>query len=211
MSRNSHNYGRMATLARWTLAGALLLGAAGGARAQCSDGSPPPCGPRPASTPTFKPVPGGQALLTVHYVNTPLRTIRTDLARYANRIIVATPAADTVRLTARVVEQRWDFAFKGMLDASGLEGVEDTTGVIMIKTLEEARRDAESAPLLLRIIKLQRPAAPVAAIARRLLTSKGWIEIDSLTNTIVLSERQDNIERVVTTILRLNQATTTVP
>jgi hypothetical protein len=193
-------------MARWILTGMWLVVVADVARAQCSDGSPPPCGPPPRSTPTFRVVPGGQALVTANYVNTPLRTVRTDFGRYANRIIVATPAADSVRLTARIVEQRWDFALKGMLDASRLEGVEDSTGVIMIKTQEEARREADNVPLILRIIKLQRPAGPVATIARRLLSSAGWLEVDSLTNTIVVNERKDNVERVVATILQLNKA-----
>jgi hypothetical protein len=188
---------------RLTIVTMLLCAIANASSAQCPNGAPPPCALRP--TPTLREVPNEQPRLTTTYENTPLRVVRTELARLLKRTIIATPAADTVRMTARIADQRWDVALKALLDANQLDGTEDTTGIIVIKTLEEVRRDAANVPIVLRIVKLDRPAEPVASIARRLLSPAGWLEVDTLTNTLVINERADVMERVVLTILELNR------
>jgi TolB-like protein len=86
---------------------------------------------------TLRVISGGPARITATYKNAPLRTVRMELSELTRRTIVASPAADSVRITVRIDDKPWDVALKTLLNANGLEFVEDANGFITIKTFAE--------------------------------------------------------------------------
>lgn len=179
----------------------LVVAAASASRihAQCPDGTPPPCAGGRAARPVMRitDVPGASSRVTVTYAGTPLNYVFADFERAARRSIVRSLAVDTLRISVRFLDQPWDSAFASVLQAMALLSFELPTGALAVRTGAEDARLVDTEPIV--SVTLQVPftrAREVEQLVAPLLSRRGRLTADSVTNSIVVSDAISRIPRL---------------
>jgi tRNA A-37 threonylcarbamoyl transferase component Bud32 len=137
---------------------------------------------------TLEPNPTGkQPLLTAKYDGVPLRDVLRELSGPVQKTFIASPAAETVKVTARFEKQAWDVALLKMLNSRSLVGEEDSTGVIVIATTKELRQQNPNFDVGQTYVRLRWVRAEKIVGTVRAMTSKrATISVDSLRNALLI-------------------------
>ena len=194
------------------VAAVCLVASASAAVAQCPNGSQPSrdgrC-PAPSPRATLRQVPNGLPRLTATYDRVPFRTLRMELSQLLGRMIVASPTADSIIISARIKDEPWDVALQALLQAHKMYGLEDEAGILTIQTADEFAAQRESQPVISRIVRLQRPAKELLEMVQKRLTKSGKVDLDTLTNSLIITERPQEMEVLLGLLLELDRMPTT--
>ena len=97
------------------------------------------------------------------------------------------------RINASVPRQDWTTALSVLFSAYGWLAVEDASGNIVVSTIEDVSAREAIKPLLLRLHQIRyRDVSGLTDIVGPMLTDRGQVTIDTLTNTLAVQD----IERV---------------
>ena len=95
-----------------------------------------------------------QPRITVSWENADIRDVVAAFSAYSGRTIILSKGVEATKITANITDQPWDVALRVVLNANGLDAVEDPSGILVVDTQDHimARRAAE--PLVTRTFRL---------------------------------------------------------
>ena len=95
-----------------------------------------------------------QPRITVTWENADIRDVVSAFSAYSGRTIILSKGVEATKITANITDQPWDVALRVVLNANGLDAVEDPSGILIVDTEAHilARRAAE--PLITRTFRL---------------------------------------------------------
>ncbi len=95
-----------------------------------------------------------QPRITMNWENADIRDVVAAFSAYSGRTIVLSQGTETTKISASINDQPWDVALHVVLNANGLDAVEDPSGILIVdtRTAIQARHAAE--PLVNRTFRL---------------------------------------------------------
>lgn len=132
--------------------------------------------------------------ITVTFENTDIRDVLNNFADFTGKSFVPGSGVEG-SVTANIRNQPWDLALKAILDAQGLTAVETGTGIIRVDRLENLQERQQLIQLETRIFKIN--YAPVAELANAIqpaISDRGKIIANEATNSIIVTDLQENLE-----------------
>ena len=134
--------------------------------------------------------------ITVTFENTDMRDVLNNFADFTGKSFVPGAGIEG-NVTANIRNQPWDLALKAILDAHNLTAVETATGIIRVDKLENLQMRQELAQLQTQIFRIN--YAPVISIAEALqtaLSDRGKVIPNEATNSIIVTDLEENLEVV---------------
>ena len=103
---------------------------------------------------TFEPQHTTQPRITVSWENADIRDVVAAFSTYSGRTIILSKGVDATKITANITDQPWDVALRVVLNANGLDAVEDPSGILIVDTQEHIAARRAAAPLVTRTFRL---------------------------------------------------------
>ncbi|MHB1864055.1 MAG: AMIN domain-containing protein [Gemmatimonadaceae bacterium] len=103
---------------------------------------------------TFQPQGTTQPRITVSWENADIRDVVAAFSTYSGRTIILSKGVDAAKITANITDQPWDVALRVVLNANGLDAVEDPSGILIVDTQEHIAARRAAAPLVTRTFRL---------------------------------------------------------
>jgi type II secretory pathway component HofQ len=133
--------------------------------------------------------------VTVSFRDTPIRDVAATFAEFGGVSIVLGSGA-TGEVTAEIRQQPWDLALRAILESQGLALRQVAPGLLRIDAAEALHQQAEAAPLVTRVFRLNYlPAAEAARTLDGLRSERGRVALSETTNSLVVT---DTAERIAT-------------
>ncbi len=100
----------------------------------------------PVRVAAYRPEPQQQPRITMNWENADIRDVVAAFAAYSGRTIILAKGVETTKITANITDQPWDVALHVVLNANGLDAVEDSSGILIVDTQDHiaARRQQET-------------------------------------------------------------------
>ena len=108
--------------------------------------------------------------ITISWENANLRDVLAGFAAHSGRTIIPAAGVGDMTVSAEIIDQPWDVAMKAILNANGLDAVEDPSGIIIVNTFEALAARPRLENLQTRTVRLNyvSPAAVAATLTQRL-------------------------------------------
>ncbi|NIR46540.1 MAG: AMIN domain-containing protein [Gemmatimonadetes bacterium] len=132
--------------------------------------------------------------ITVTFENTDIRDVLNNFADFTGKSFVPGSGVEGT-VTANIRNQPWDLALKAILDAQGLTAVETGTGIIRVDRLENLQERQQLVQLQTQIFKIN--YAPVTELAQAIqpaISDRGKIIANEATNSIIVTDLEENLE-----------------
>jgi type IV pilus assembly protein PilQ len=107
-----------------------------------------------------------QPRITIAWENAPITDVIAQFAAFSGRTIIPSKNVSG-NVSAEIINQPWDVAFRAILNANGYDAVEDPSGIIIVQDLASARAAPSFEPLVTRTIRLNYTEAVQVANALR--------------------------------------------
>ncbi|MGH7653915.1 MAG: secretin N-terminal domain-containing protein [Gemmatimonadaceae bacterium] len=121
---------------------------------------------------TVGPQQSQERTITVNFQDVDIRDVITSFASYSGRTIVVGKGVTGV-VTASIKDQPWDVAMRSILQAQGLNAVEDATGIITVDSYTNIADRAKVEPLYTHVIAVNYAKAEVMANTVKSLLGAG--------------------------------------
>jgi len=187
----------------------------------------PTVAPVPVSLADYVPQPPqGERRISITFDKAPIADVLSQFAAFSRRTIIPSKGLDQIIITAEIKDKPWDVAMKVILNANGLDAVEDANGIIIVNTLEALAARPRLEALTTRTIRFNytsavavadaikgrltrdcgsqqagppgAPAAGAAAPTSQLSCPvRGAVTADSLTNSVSITDAPTAIEDIV--------------
>jgi len=129
--------------------------------------------PKTYNPPTFQSPqqrPGARRI-TISWENANLLDVLAAFAAFSGRTIIPSRNVAEVSISAEIIDQPWDVAMKAILNANGLDAIEDASGIIIVNTFEALASRPSLETLTTRSVQLNyATASAVAATVRQRLS-----------------------------------------
>ena len=132
--------------------------------------------------------------ITVTFENTDMRDVLNNFADFTGKSFVPGAGVEG-NVTANIRNQPWDLALKAILDAHNLTAIETATGIIRVDQLQNLQTRQELAQLQTQIFRIN--YAPVQSVAEALqtaLSDRGKVIPNEATNSIIVTDLEENLE-----------------
>lgn len=148
------------------------------------------------------PPPCTRGCITVAFRDADIRDVIAQVAEFSGySIVLGSGVSGSV--TAQINNQRWDVALRAILQAYGLAGVELPSGIIRIDAMDELREREVLEPLVTRAFRINYvPVDELAATVGALLTERGRLSTNPSSNTLIVTDTANGIERIAALIGR---------
>jgi type IV pilus assembly protein PilQ len=110
--------------------------------------------------------PSQQPRISIAWESAPLTDVIAAFANFSGRTILASRGVQG-NVTAEIINQPWDVAFKAILNANGYDAVEDANGIIIVSDIASVAARPRFEPLITRTIRLNYTTAEAVANALR--------------------------------------------
>jgi type IV pilus assembly protein PilQ len=111
-----------------------------------------------------------QPRISISWENASIRDVIAQFAAYSGRTIIVNKDVDAT-VTAEIIDKPWDVAMRAILQANGLDAVEDENGIIIVNTIQALAARPSLDPVTTRTVRLNyTSAASVAASLQSRLT-----------------------------------------
>ena len=154
---------------------------------------------------TLRKVAKGQAHLTAVYENVPVRAILSEISALTGKTFVASVAAETVRVTARIDDTPWDVALMALLNSRSMTGEENSSGLVRVQTFAEQRAASARAPDVTQIIRVCNLTADSVAQMIRRTQPEVRIATVAGTNSVMITAKREAVDAITTTITVLEK------
>lgn len=166
--------------------------------------------PGPAYSPSLPVASASERLLSLDYEEAPILTILRALAEYSGRDIIAGPEVGG-SVTMRLRNVTWQQALDIVVKTAGFAYTEEN-GIIRVTTaakLAKERRELEmTEPVIHRVYKLEfATPGEIRGPIIRMLSTRGTIEVDLRTSSVVVSDIVSSQEKVAKLIAILDSRT----
>lgn len=166
-----------------------------------------------------------QPRITIAWDRADFRDVLAAFAAFSGRTIIPAKAVGDITVTAEIIDKPWDVAMRAILNAYGLDAVEDQNGIIIVNTIEALAASPRLDPVITRTVRLNyTSSAAVAEVIRSRLSRdcsaaqtpggaggaggapasmmncpvRGSVTADSLTNSVSITDVPTSMEDLVT-------------
>ena len=160
-----------------------------------------------ASVPAQKPEPRVNARrISVDFHDADIRSVLLAFSEFSGVSIIASKNVSG-RVTARITDVPWDQALYSLLGSNGLAGREDS-GILNVDTIENIRATEAVEDLVSRIFKLNfQKADEIAPTVTALLSERGKLQASLGSNSLLVIDIPDRIEKIGQVLAELDQET----
>ena len=95
-----------------------------------------------------------QPRITVTWENADIRDVVAAFSAYSGRTIILAKGVEATKITATITDQPWDVALRVVLNANGLDAVEDPSGILIVDTQAHILAQRAAEPLVTRSLRL---------------------------------------------------------
>ncbi len=95
-----------------------------------------------------------QPRITVTWENADIRDVTAAFSAYSGRTIILSKGVEATKISATITDQPWDVALRVVLNANGLDAVEDPSGILIVDTQDHIRAQHAADPLVTRSLRL---------------------------------------------------------
>lgn len=96
----------------------------------------------------------GQPRITVTWESADIRDVIAAFSAYSGRTIILAKGVENTKITATITDQPWDVALRVVLNANGLDAVEDPSGILIVDTQAHILAQRAAEPLVTRSLRL---------------------------------------------------------
>ena len=144
--------------------------------------------------------------ISVAFHDADIRSVLLAFSEFSGVSIVASKNV-TGRVTARITDHPWDQALFSLLESNGL-AVRDIHGILNVDTIESIRANEELENLMSRIFKLNfQKADEIAPTVTALLSERGKLQADPGSNSLLVVDIPDRIEKIGEVLAELDTET----
>ena len=112
-----------------------------------------------------------QPRITIAWENAPINDVLAAFAAFSGRTIIPAKAVGDLTVTAEIIDKPWDVAMRAILNANGLDAVEDQNGIIIVNTIEALAARPALEAMITRTVRLNyTSSSAVAEIIRSRLS-----------------------------------------
>jgi type IV pilus assembly protein PilQ len=162
----------------------------------------------PLATATAQ-IPGMQSVarnISVDFHDADIRSVLLAFSEFSGVSIVASKNV-TGHITARIADQPWDKALLSLLESNGL-AVRDIHGILNVDTIESIRANEELENLMSQIFRLNfQKADEIAPTVTALLSERGKLQADPGSNSILVIDIPDRIDKIGEVLAELDNET----
>ena len=112
-----------------------------------------------------------QPRISISWENANIREVIAQFAAYSGRTIIVNKDVQAT-VTAEIIDKPWDVAMRAILNANGLDAVEDENGIIIVNTIQALASRPTLDPVTTRTVRLNYTSAPTVAEMLRSRLSK---------------------------------------
>ncbi|HET9454060.1 MAG TPA: AMIN domain-containing protein, partial [Gemmatimonadaceae bacterium] len=112
-----------------------------------------------------------QPRISISWENANIRDVIAQFAAYSGRTIIVNKDVDAT-VTAEIIDKPWDVAMRAILQANGLDAVEDENGIIIVNTIQALAARPSLDPVTTQTVRLNYTSAAAVANALRGRLSK---------------------------------------
>ncbi|MGH7670799.1 MAG: AMIN domain-containing protein, partial [Gemmatimonadaceae bacterium] len=98
--------------------------------------------------------PQQQPRITVTWENADIRDVVAAFSAYSGRTIILSKGVEATKISATITDQPWDVALRVVLNANGLDAVEDPSGILIVDTQAHILAQRAAEPLVTRSLRL---------------------------------------------------------
>jgi type IV pilus assembly protein PilQ len=95
-----------------------------------------------------------QPRITIAWERADIRDVLAAFAAFSGRTIIPARAVGELTVTAEIIDKPWDVAMRAILNANGLDAVEDQNGIIIVNTIEALASTPRLEPMITRTVRL---------------------------------------------------------
>jgi type IV pilus assembly protein PilQ len=110
--------------------------------------------------------PSQQPRISIAWEGAQLTDVIAQFAGFSGRTIIPSKNVSGT-VTAEIINQPWDVAFKAILNANGFDAIEDANGIIIVTDMASVAARPRFEPLITRTIRLNYVSADQVALALR--------------------------------------------
>jgi type IV pilus assembly protein PilQ len=135
--------------------------------------------------------------ITVQWDNADIEDVVAGFAAFSGRTIIIGKNVSG-KVTAEVKNQPWDLAFNAVLQSQGLAVQTLPGGIFTVVSAAELARADSTVPITTRLVRINYAKATslVPAVAS-IVTKRGQVVADSVTNSLVITEISSRVDEVV--------------
>ena len=95
-----------------------------------------------------------QPRITITWEDADIRDVIAAFSSYSGRTIILGKGVENTKITATITDQPWDVALRVVLNANGLDAVEDPSGILIVDTQAHILAQRAAEPLITRSMRL---------------------------------------------------------
>lgn len=152
--------------------------------------------------------------VTVSFQDEPLMNVLLTFSDFADRSIVASPAAKAINVSADVRDQPWDVALDAILTAHGLAAREMESGIIVVEPLALVVERLRAEPQMTQIFYIKYASADTLLQTIRPLLSQGGaagvagtVSVNPAANALLITDTRSALERIAPIIQQMDVRT----
>lgn len=153
-----------------------------------------------------------QARMTVSFDSAHISDVIANFAAFSGRSIIMGEDVELIVRGTEIRDQPWDVAFNEILDANGLLGVEQESGIIVVQRpgAQAARDSLEPKVTVVKAVNFK-PAASLEAVLNSMISFRGGAVIaDTATNQLIITDARHRIDEDTALINQLDIPTAQV-
>jgi type IV pilus assembly protein PilQ len=148
-----------------------------------------------------------QPPISITFDNATIQEVVASFAAFTQRSIVLGSQIQG-NVTAEIRNQPWDLAFNAVLQSHGLMAIELPGGIIRVDSRAALASQDSLEPITTRVVPIDYArAVSLAPSVAGVVSSRGKVNADSVTNSIIVTEINTRLDGVVNFIKSLDQRT----
>jgi len=120
-----------------------------------------------------------QPRITIAWERADIRDVLAAFAAFSGRTIIPARAVGDITVTAEIIDKPWDVAMRAILNANGLDAIQDENGIIIVNTIEALASTPRLDPVITRTVRLNYTSARAVAEVLRSRLSRDCSSIQS--------------------------------
>ena len=160
--------------------------------------------PGPAQTPA--PMRVAARRISVDFHDADIRSVLLAFSEFSGVSIIASKNVSG-KITARIADAPWDRALFSLLESNGL-AVREQDGILNVDTIENIRATEKMEDLVSRIFRLNfQKGSEIAPTVSALLSERGKLQADPGSNSLLVIDIPDRIEKISQVLVDLDSET----
>lgn len=144
--------------------------------------------------------------ISVDFHDADIKTVLLAFSEFSGVSVIASKNISG-RVTARITDQPWDKALYSLLETNGL-AVREENGILTVDTIENIRATEKMEDLVSRLFRLNfQKSDEIATTVSALLSERGRLQPDPGSNSLLVIDIPDRIEKISEILAELDSET----